>query len=55
MRELGLEAKSSIIYVKVDRDSVAMSFVILSDKAFVLGLRNSPCLELATNFPLFVP
>ena len=52
MRKLGLGAKSSIIYVKVDRDSGCNVLSDLVRQCFALGLRDSCCLEFASNLPL---
>src|SRR5438445_13898575 len=52
MRELGLGANSSIIYVKVDRDSGCNVLCDLVRQCFALGLRDSCCLEFASNLPL---
>src|SRR6266446_1961530 len=52
MRELGLEAESSIIYVKVDRDCGCNVLRDLVRQRFVVGWMNSRRLEFASNLAL---
>src|SRR2546422_7560344 len=52
MRELGLEAECSIIYVKVDRDCGCNVLRDLVRQRFVVGWMNSRRLEFASNLAL---